>query len=364
MWLHYAIGDHINPSTQTAGQLMSRDAGISWSSPGFWVMGYNVYQYENNRIIGLGLGGSEEKQDQTGTVFHWNSPTSYASPEPCTIELPWPATLFPERRIVELANGDLLLSAFSMRTGDTKFRSVALISRDRGLTWSFLSTIAFSENAGPEGYNEPVLVKLRDNSILCLMRTGSIAPLYQARSTDGGVTWSEPVQIAEKGVFPDAAVLSDGTLVACSGRPGIYLLVDYTGSGNHWQRINLFEGGPFPYPSRNHDDAIGCSYTTLTEVLPNILMLTFTESGFAGYNLPEYNLPNKVSSLYIKVEKDNPADINKDLRVNHLDFSVLARGWTSYSASADIGPLPYGKDGKVDFSDIMVFVQSWLSSEQ
>ena len=79
---------------------------------------------------------------------------------------PISAILF-HRSVIELPNGDLLASLYGRFKGDDassdylpemkKFRSLLLRSKDQGLNWTYVSTIAVDPKVGQEGFDEPVL---------------------------------------------------------------------------------------------------------------------------------------------------------------------------------------------------------------
>jgi len=122
------------------------------------------------------------------------------------------------RSIIELDNADLLASMYGRFKGDKKYRSFLVKSTDRGETWTYLSTIAYDPEIGTESFCEPVMALLPNREILCIMRTGSGEPLYEARSGDEGKTWSKPTPTGANGVDPDLIVLKDGTLACSYGR--------------------------------------------------------------------------------------------------------------------------------------------------
>ena len=116
------------------------------------------------------------------------------------------------RSILETPNGDLLTTMYSWFKGDTapiayrpsmkKARAVVIRSRDRGATWSYLSTVAVDAGVGTEGFTEPVLERVarghHAGRLICLMRTGR--DLYEAHSDDDGTTWSRHVPLRFPGV--------------------------------------------------------------------------------------------------------------------------------------------------------------------
>ena len=103
------------------------------------------------------------------------------------------------------------------------FSSAIIRSPDGGQSWEFVTAFHPWEHRqvyGPgdrpvdEGYGEADLVLLPNGDLLCVMRTGSYAPMFQSRSTDGGHTWSTPENTGWQGVKPRLEVLPNGVL-AC-----------------------------------------------------------------------------------------------------------------------------------------------------
>lgn len=181
--------------------------------------------------------------------------------------------------ILELPSGDLLATVYGNNTEDKtednrcnayppsfgmyKSRVMVVRSSDRGRTWGRERVVATRWMSGrdggedastsgnmrvpavtQEGFNEADLVVAPNGDILCLMRSGGristptapiySTPLYQSRSTDGGETWSDPVQIAPFGVNPNAIALENGVLVASYSRPGAWIMFS-TDHGQTWK---------------------------------------------------------------------------------------------------------------------------------
>jgi hypothetical protein len=110
---------------------------------------------------------------------------------------------------VEAANGDIVAAMYGEDTGDS-FMSVRVSrSTDDGATWAHLANIADGD-ADSRHYQEPALLRLANDDILCFMRT-SADVYYWSTSTDDGATWSA------------ASAMS---IPAASGRPGPLLLSD------------------------------------------------------------------------------------------------------------------------------------------
>jgi hypothetical protein len=89
-------------------------------------------------------------------------------------------------------------------------------------------------------FNESAIEFMDDGSIIILMRTTNAYwgpewnPLYFARSTDGGKTFSKPVKFSEFGVLPRLVKLKCGVTLAAYGRPGIFVRAIDSSNGLTW----------------------------------------------------------------------------------------------------------------------------------
>jgi len=59
-------------------------------------------------------------------------------------------------------------------------------------------------------------------------------PLYMARSTDSGFTWSKPVRFSDVGTLPRLCALKSGATLLCYARPGMFVSVCENASGTRW----------------------------------------------------------------------------------------------------------------------------------
>ncbi len=174
-----------------------------------------------------------------------------------------------QRSCLTLADGSML-SFDSTCIAEPKTNSrnaeeslLALVSHDRGVSWQSLSVAApYQAGAFPyagyahadclqpweHGYYEGSAVQLADGRIYVVMRSGGGGvPLGHVWSADGGRTWTAPRPIDRRvcGVAPKLLKLADGTLALCHGRPGIFVMFDPSGTGEHWQvdeRFDLTDG--------------------------------------------------------------------------------------------------------------------------
>lgn len=119
------------------------------------------------------------------------------------------------RRVLELPNGDLLTTLYGLQKGDDepspymptmkKTRVMLFRSKDKGLNWDYLSTVAADPKVGTEGFNESVVARVSKGAhkgrLIVLMRTGQA--LYKAVSDDEGKTWNkaEPLVFAGRDVY-------------------------------------------------------------------------------------------------------------------------------------------------------------------
>lgn len=92
-----------------------------------------------------------------------------------------------------------------------------MASTDQGASWKYRSTIAYDAKTGQESFCEPGLADLGNGELLVVMRTGRYAPMYQARSKDGGKTWGKPESLHTLGLEPKLALLPNGVLVCSFG---------------------------------------------------------------------------------------------------------------------------------------------------
>ena len=122
-------------------------------------------------------------------------------------------------------------------------------------------------------YPEHMIVERKDGSLLAICRTGysldgsTRHPLLQFISHDGGKTWGERREISDNGVAPQATILADGTLVVLTGRPNLFLLIDRTGTGEHYEKLMITK-------------ARTSAYASLVELKPGRIAVFFDESAF------------------------------------------------------------------------------------
>jgi hypothetical protein len=147
--------------------------------------------------------------------------------------------------VVEDQDGTLYQSGYGFYAVDgSKYRQILLKSTDEGRTWS-TTTVAvnptLSSSTAYQGFCEGAIERVKDGSLLIVMRTGSYQPMYTSRSTDNGATWSTPQPLlagpdkeSVVGVYPSLTLMGNGQLVLWFGRPGQSMLTSPDGSGRTW----------------------------------------------------------------------------------------------------------------------------------
>lgn len=154
-------------------------------------------------------------------------------------------------------------------------------STDAGHSWQLQGRILYRPDttadphaAARDGFTEPALVLLRDGSHLALLRTtdgNGLGPMYSARSTDAGKTWSAPRVCAPTGVMPRLLALPNGILVLSSGRPGVELRFSADGRGESWTAPRALVPVAAADPQ-----ADSCGYTSLLPLGDDTFLVAYS----------------------------------------------------------------------------------------
>lgn len=210
--------------------------------------------------------------------------------------------------ILELAGGDLLgamewvkvlpESEWTYRADGRPWKYLfgvfVVRSSDGGRTWDYVTKFdpaeikpvyGVGDKPVDEGFNEADMRLLPNGDILCVFRTGSYSPMWQARSRDGGHTWNPPEPTGWQSVKPRLQVLPNGVLACSSGRgshghPQVtHVMLSLDGTGEHWEAPFCFHTGP------------GCSYTS-SMLRDGKLHVVFSDSDFTR-DMGTHGLPRQ-----------------------------------------------------------------------
>lgn len=314
--LTYSYGVHT--VTEQQRRIWSTDGGLTWQSPAQRKAAINSTELaQGGTAMVTAWDEPTTQRTHTLTTYIWSRPTSITPTTTTgTVTMPWNSQFLAHRTLLEMPDGSWLQTVYGKRQSQSKYSTFLVESKDKGATWNYLSTMATGSSPGSEGFDEPTMTLLADGGLLSLIRTGSglNQPLLQVRSNDGGKTWSAPKTIADYGVDPSMIRLSTGALVAAAGRPGVYLLVDYTGTGEHWQQVSIYEG-------------LGSSYTSLVELEPGVVGLFYDQSGFNSDDLA--SLPNRLLMTRIQIQSTGVPEPTSLLAV--LGGALLTRRRSSHT---------------------------------
>jgi hypothetical protein len=121
---------------------------------------------------------------------------------------------FSPKGVVELPGGDLLL-ALGSHDYDPAAASFVVHSTDRGVSWG--PPVEVARQAGCV-YSEPAAVVLQDGSVLVFSREENRGHIHISRSGDAGRSWSSPIAFPHWGYPAHAVALADGRLLVVYGR--------------------------------------------------------------------------------------------------------------------------------------------------
>ena len=290
----------------------STDDGKTWQRlPNGLVAGFNAYDTLDGKKASVGCWSKEERDEHviTRTVEDADGKVTV---EKSTLKLPFVSWCQMHRNVLRCKGGRLVMPVKGHKKGHSKWMAFMVESLDDGATWQYVSTILEdNEKRYGEGPNEAELIELANGDLLCYVRVDGIAPLHQLRSKDGGRTWGEDHEIAPFGVAPAATLLQNGAIVVITGRPATYLLIDFTGTGEHYQQYCIYGGS-------------GSSYASVLEIAPNRVLAVFDESDFGSWRT--LTRMSRITAMTLDIVKDDDLKVDSDKRMGYEVFYSAASG--------------------------------------
>lgn len=186
---------------------------------------------------------------------------------------------------LELDDESIVAGIYSNRICDniiTPYGISIYKTTDKGENWSYLNDIPYpksewKEDKDVEGFSEPALSELSDGSLLCVIRSTEWldnSPMYKSISTDGGLTWSDPVAFTSNGCAPRLMNLKNGVIALTSGRPGVQLRFSIDGKANEWtnpiEMMNIIDG------EGNVNLLASCGYSSIIRAGDNSFYLVYS----------------------------------------------------------------------------------------
>jgi len=247
----------------------------------------------------------------------------------------WSSFVF-HRGMMVMPDGSIQGLMYGGYADDNEYRVIWVKSTDEGENWTVVSDVAVPSGTGPTVYCEPNVARCADGSLLCVMRIGN-APLYQCRSIDNGLTWSEPEQLPgitdtdAYSVDPALFLMSNGVLVLSYGRPHCKMLFSADGTGNSWTDLELsFNEGT---------EGLTSGYTGICEVAPNKLLLI--GDGGADWQSPENPV---IWGKFVDVRK-TPVALEKNNDTGYVEINGNTYTAVPYGGNEFLGW--YNSEGKL-----------------
>ena len=195
---------NVGPPNRCVG-VFSSDSGQTWSQPVDMPDGGGSLVSVGDRIIAFRNHAIESSTGVCiGSEIWWTESRDAGKTWSARRKLPFPYK-YPSGMThagIRLRDGTLFVGVSWDTVVDRQGQSTqsgsdykigAIVSADKGESWQFIGELhaAYRDDViAIGGVDEPSYVELDDGSICLLARTGA-GRLYQARSGDGGKTWSE-----------------------------------------------------------------------------------------------------------------------------------------------------------------------------
>jgi len=205
---------------------ISRDSGRTWSEPAVVLDipakfdGDPSVIIDGRRILVIAstvIPPNKIDKSEVWMTVSENDGRSWSAPS----EIKTPFKYFVGKRHIglKLKDGTLVMPASydlwaekgtpAKTEGEMDLKSGVLLSKDGGVTWTpHVDLYLFAPKVTPfstGGVVEPAIVELANGDLYMLLRTGT-EYLYESKSSDGGKSWSNPVQSALHGHNTPAAL--------------------------------------------------------------------------------------------------------------------------------------------------------------
>jgi len=193
--------------------------------------------------------------------------------------------------IVKVDDGSWI-STISMRyEGDDLETTVAVRSCDEGKTWKYISTIASPEDVpgAREGFDEPCLINLGNDKLLCISRVGSgqDQPLAKTVSNDAGWTWTKVERMEAFSVAPQICRFTEDTLLLVTGRPGLFIWGNSALGDGNWGSFDLMEYHNENTEEWKMDARQTSAYIDIVSIGPGRAMIVYDRSPFGWKSVPK-----------------------------------------------------------------------------
>ncbi len=310
--IHMNHSKGVHTVTEYGCMDISKDNGRTWTNNVKKVLGYSSWEAPDGTKMAVGIWQRNAAETHDLLVESIDKNGKYSSFK-TPIKLPYKSSFHMHRNVIRLKNGDLMACAYGRKEKLPKAHTFVIKSSDEGKTWQFLSDVAEDpQGKTPEGPNESDAAVLPDGTVFICWRDGGT--MKYAFSKDNGKTWGDYSEYKDlpMAVSPHCRVLANGTLVVVTGRPNLYALVDFTGTGKNFQKLEIYRGG-------------GSSYGSVLEIAPNKILIIHDESSFCGIKAP-------TNFSRIVVEE---FDVVKDSSIRKSSGDPRAKGFDGFYSAFD-----------------------------
>lgn len=216
IYTHFTTGASDYAEAHLASRVSS-DGGATWSGEdkivvahegGHNVMSVSLLRLQNESIALLYLRKTAFDDCLPQLRISTDEGESWSEPTACITE-PSGYYVVNNDRMIQLKSGRLVIpAARHVLKGETKFqpgKALCVLSDDSGATWRTSESLLEAPAEIASGFQEPLVLELKDGRVLMLCRTSAGAQ-YRAYSSDGGETWSAPEPTALRSPTSPATV--------------------------------------------------------------------------------------------------------------------------------------------------------------